>query len=245
MKRLLQVCFIAAMVFGLASCAKDDNKPTGNGNGIGTGETPTSLVGTTWSWSTDGGGSLQFVTDSMAVVTVNNYHNHGDSLDRSVPKGGVFYGTYTYSNGNGTLWLYIEGSMLEVHFTVSGNTLTATGTPDGDVVMTLVGGNPQPGPNPGGDLRNSLVGTGWMFMNDEVIVAVEFGPNAMVGIVVSPVNGGDDMEYYGSYTYNNFNGTISINVEGQDYTIHFVVNGETMVASDTPVGNITLTLMNQ
>ena len=25
MKRLLQVCFIAAMVLGLASCSKDDN----------------------------------------------------------------------------------------------------------------------------------------------------------------------------------------------------------------------------
>ena len=145
------------MVFGLASCNKDDNSSSSSGDGSG--ETPTSLVGTTWSWSTNGGGSLEFISDSVAVVTVNNYHDHGDSLDRSLPKAGVFHGTYTYSNGNGTLWLYIDGRMMEVHFTVSGNTLTATGTPDGDVVMTLVGGNPQPGPNPGGDYP--LNGTEW------------------------------------------------------------------------------------
>ncbi len=238
MKRLLQVCFIAAMVLGLASCSKDDNNSnSGNGgNGGGSGpNTQTSLVGTQWAFN-DGEADVTVSFPTASDVSVNVQTPHGPEH---------YQGTYTYSNGSGTINLTIEGHEFNIAFTVSGNTMTAYNTPSGDVTLTLVGSNPQPGPNPGGDLRNSLVGTGWMFMNDEVIVAVEFGPNAMVGIVVSPVNGGDDMEYYGSYTYNNFNGTISINVEGQDYTIHFVVNGETMVASDTPVGNITLTLMNQ
>jgi hypothetical protein len=243
MKRLLQVCFIAAMVFGLASCSKDDTKPTGNGTGTGTGEIPTSLVGTTWSWSTDGGGSLQFVSDSMAVVTVNNYHNHGDSLDRSVPKGGVFYGTYTYSNGNGTLWLYIDGRMLEVHFTVSGNTLTATGTPDGDVVMTLVGGNPQPGPQPGGDTNTlkSLVGTQWAFNDGEADVLVLF-ETTMVKVSVQTPHG---PEYYeGTYTYSNGSGTINLTIEGREFNIAFTVSGNTMTAYNTPSGDVTLTLVN-
>lgn len=230
------------MVFGLASCAKDDTKPTGNGNGTGTGETPTSLVGTTWSWSTDGGGSLQFVSDSMAVVTVNNYHNHGDSLDRSVPKGGVFYGTYTYSNGNGTLWMYIDGRMLEVHFTVSGNTLTATGTPDGDIVMTLVGGNPQPGPQPGGDTNTlkSLVGTQWAFNDGEADVLVLF-ETTMVKVSVQTPHG---PEYYeGTYTYSNGSGTINLTIEGREFNIAFTVSGNTMTAYNTPSGDVTLTLV--
>lgn len=220
------------MVFGLASCGKDDNNTSG-GNGSG-GNTQNSLVGTQWVAS-DGDAqiTLAFTSATDAEVSV-------------VPPSGIresYRGTYTYSNGNGTLIMTADSTTYNITFTVSGNTLTAHNTPAGDVVFTRVNGNPQPGPNPGGDLRNSLEGTGWMYMNDEVIVAVEFGPNAMVGVVVSPKNGGSDMEYYGTYTYNNFNGTISINVEGQDYTIHFVVNGETMVASDTPVGNITLTLV--
>ena len=235
MKRLLQVCFIAAMVFGLASCAKDDTKPTGNGSGTGTGEIPTSLVGTTWSWSTDGGGSLQFVSDSMAVVTVNNYHNHGDSLDRSVPKGGVFYGTYTYSNGNGTLWLYIDGRMMEVHFTVSGNTLTATGTPDGDVVMTLVGGNPQPGPNPGGDYP--LNGTEWQCTESDSTCSetyqIAFGTTNCHLAISSTCH--DNQESDGTYVYDGTvtsgRGTITIS-GGKSGS--FVVNGqEAIITADS------------
>ena len=220
------------MFFGLASCSKDDNNSNNSGGG-GASSAPASLVGTTWESATpDRTVVLEFRDATNVGIMVID--DHGES---------PYYGTYTYSNGSGTINFVMDVESYNIPFTVSGNTLTAHNTPDGDVVFTLENGHPQPGPNPGGDLSNSLVGTGWMYMNDEIIVAVEFGPNAMVGIVVSPKNGGDDMEYYGSYTYNNFNGTISINVEGQDYTIHFVVNGETMVASDTPVGNITLTLV--
>lgn len=219
------------MVFGLASCSKDDSS-TGSNGGSNTGN---SLVGTQWAGS-DGDAqiTLAFLSATEAEVGVR-------------PQSGVpesYRCTYTYSNGNGTMSLNVNGTPYDITFTVSGNTLTAHNTPAGDVVFTRVdNGGQQPGPNPGGDLRNSLVGTGWMYSNSDVVVAVEFGPNSQVGIVVSPMNGGEDMTYYGTYTYNNFNGSISIAVEGQEYTIRFVVNGETMSATGTPVGDIMLTLM--
>ncbi len=223
---------MAAMVFGLASCNKEDNNGSGNGGGN---DANSSLVGTQWAGG-DGDAriTLAFLSATEAEVGV-------------MPPSGVpesYRGTYTYSNGNGTMTLPVGGETYDITFTVSGNTLTAHNTPAGDVVFTRVdNGGQQPGPNPGGDLRNSLVGTGWMYSNNDVFVVVEFGPNSQVGIVVSPKNGGEDMTYYGSYTYNNFNGSISINVEGQDYTIRFAVNGEMMSATGTPVGDITLTLM--
>ena len=217
------------MVFGLASCNKEES-----GSGAGA-STNGSLVGTQWVAS-DGDAqiTLTFASATEAEVAV-------------IPPHGVeerYRGTYTYNNGNGTMSLPANGTTYDITFTVSGNTLTAHNTPAGEVVFTRVNnGGQQPGPNPGGDLRNSLVGTGWMYSNNDVFVVVEFGPNSQVGIVVSPKNGGEDMTYYGSYTYNNFNGSISINVEGQDYTIRFVVNGEMMSATGTPVGDIMLTLM--
>lgn len=223
---------MAAMVFGLASCNKEDNNGSGNGGGN---DANSSLVGTQWAGG-DGDAriTLAFLSATEAEVGV-------------MPPSGVpesYRGTYTYSNGSGTMTLPVGGETYDITFTVSGNTLTAHNTPAGDVVFTRVdNGGQQPGPNPGGDLRNSLVGTGWMYSNSEDVVVVEFGPNSQVGIVVSPKDGGDDKEYYGSYTYNNYNGTINITVEGREYTIRFAVNGETMSATGTPDGDIMLTLM--
>ena len=217
------------MVFGLASCNKEEN-----GGGAGA-STNGSLVGTQWVAS-DGDAQITLIFASATEAEVAVIPPHGVE-ER-------YRGTYTYNNGNGTMSLPANGTTYDITFTVSGNTLTAHNTPAGEVVFTRVNnGGQQPGPNPGGDLRNSLVGTGWMYSNNDVFVVVEFCPNSQVGIVVSPKNGGEDMTYYGSYTYNNFNGSISINVEGQDYTIRFVVNGEMMSATGTPVGDIMLTLM--
>lgn len=232
MKRLLQVCFIAAMVFGLASCEKEKDNTSSGGSSAAT---PTSLAGTDWSYF-----------DGEATVVVSFVSASSVEVHVSTPNGPEsYYGSYTYSNGNGTMNLTVRNQVYEITFTVNGNTMTAYDTPSGDVTLTRGGGSGGGGQQPPIDLRTSVVGTGWMYMNDDVVVVVEFGPDNMVGIVVSPKNGGNDMEYYGTYTYNNFNGTISITVENQDYTIHFVINGETMVASDTPVGNITLTRMNK
>ena len=215
------------MVFGLASCNKEES-----GSGAGA-STNGSLVGTQW-----------VASDGEAQITLIFATASEAEIDVVTPRETELYrASYTYTNGNGTMSLSTYDTTYSITFTVSGNTLTAQGTPDGDVVFTRTNGGQQPGPNPGGDLRNSLVGTGWMYSNNDVFVVVEFCPNSQVGIVVSPKNGGEDMTYYGSYTYNNFNGSISINVEGQDYTIRFVVNGEMMSATGTPVGDIMLTLM--
>lgn len=223
---------MAAMVFGLASCNKEDNNGSGNGGGN---DANSSLVGTQWAGG-DGDARITLAFLSATEAEVGVRPQSGEP--------GSYRGTYTYSNGSGTMTLPVGGETYDITFTVSGNTLTAHNTPAGDVVFTRVdNGGQQPGPNPGGDLRNSLVGTGWMYSNNDVFVVVRFGPNSQVGIVVSPKNGGEVKEYNGTYTYNNFNGTISITVGGQEYTIRFAVNGETMSATGTPEGDIMLTLM--
>lgn len=148
MKRLLQVCFIAAMVFGLASCDKDNNSTSG-GNGSSA-ATPSSLVGTEWTYH-DGEATCYVSFVSATDVDVNVYTPHGDEF---------YYGTYTYSGGNGTMNLTVQGRVYEITFTVSGNTMTAHNTPSGDVVLTRVN-NQQPTPQPGGDATYPLSGTTW------------------------------------------------------------------------------------
>lgn len=218
------------MIFGLAACEKEKDNTSSGGSSAAT---PTSLTGTDWSYF-----------DGEATVVVSFVSASSVEVHVSTPNGPEsYYGSYTYSNGNGTMNLTVRNQVYEITFTVNGNTMTAYDTPSGDVTLTRGGGSGGGGQQPPIDLRTSVVGTGWMYSNNDVFVVVEFGPNSQVGIVVSPKNGGEDMTYYGSYTYNNFNGSISINVEGQDYTIRFVVNGEMMSATGTPVGDIMLTLM--
>ncbi len=218
------------MVFGLASCTKEDNNANG---GNGSTSTPTSLVGTEWTWNN---GSISFTTASDAIVTIYNYHQGR--------KTGVFPATYTYSNGSGELKMTIDDQPMTIQFTVSGNTLTAKGTPDGDVTATRANNNnPQPDPNPGGDVSNSLVGTGWMWTDYDDIVVVEFGDNGQVGIMVGDYGNDDQSTFMGTYTYSNGNGTISVYIEGQHYNITFTVNGNTLTAYNTPGGTITFTRM--
>ena len=142
------------MVFGLASCNKeDDNANSGGNGGI---ETPTSLVGTTWGYN-DGEAEVRVMFETTIVkVSVQTPH---------APE--YYEGTYTYSNGSGTIALVVRDTM-NITFTVSGNKMTANGTPAGDVVLTLISSNPQPGPQPGGDVINSLVGTEWTWDNGSI-----------------------------------------------------------------------------
>lgn len=328
MKRLLQVCFIAAMVFGLASCNKEENGSDNNGSAA---TTPTSLVGTEWTWDN---GSIRFTTATDAIVSVNNYNphkgeipatytyadgsgvlemdirGHNDSVEHysirftvngnkmtatGTPDGDVTltrvsnsptqpdtlaslvgtswsyydgeanitvtfvttsdvrvlastpagpeegYGTYSYSNGSGSMQLYMNDTTYYITFTVSGNTMTAYGTPAGTVTLTRAGSNPNPNPNPGGDVSNSLVGTGWMWTDYDDIVVVEFGDNGQVGIMVGDYGDDNQSTFMGTYTYSNGNGTISVYVEGQHYNITFTVNGNTLTAYNTPGGTITMT----
>lgn len=218
------------MVFGLASCTKDDANPTGNGSG---GETPASLVGTEWTWNN---GSINFVTETEAIVTVDNYHpgHGGDSVGMSAPKRGVFEATYTYSNGSGKLWMYIDGRQIEVPFTVSGNTMTATGTPDGDVTLTRVSNSPtQP------DTLASLVGTSWSYYDGEANITVTFVTSSDVRVLASTPAGPE--EGYGTYSYSNGSGSMQLDMNDTTYYITFTVSGNTLTAYGTPAGTVTLT----
>ena len=124
MKKILQVCFIAAMVFGLASC----NKEEGGSNSGGAATTPTSLVGTQWAYN-----------DGEADITVSFTTASDVSVDVQTPHGPEHYqGTYTYSNGSGTINLTVGGQEMTITFTVSGNTMAAHNTPAGDVELTRV-----------------------------------------------------------------------------------------------------------
>lgn len=223
MKRLLQVCFIAAMVFGLASCNKDNNS---NGGGSGP-NTQTSLVGTQWAFN-DGEADVTVSFPTASDVSVNVQTPHGPEH---------YQGTYTYSNGSGTINLTIEGHEFNIAFTVSGNTMTAYNTPSGDVTLTQVN-NQQPEP----DTPTSLAGTDWSYFDGEATVVVSFVSASSVEVHVSTPNGPES--YYGSYTYSNGSGTMNLTVRSQEYQISFTVNGNTLIAYNTPSGDVTLTRDN-
>jgi len=222
------------MVFGLASCSKDDNSNSGgNGGGSGT-NTQTSLVGTQWAFN-----------DGEADITVSFPTASDVSVNVQTPRGPEYYqGTYTYSNGSGTINLTVGGQEMTITFTVSGNSMTAHNTPAGDVVLTLVGGNPQPGPQPGGDTNTlkSLVGTQWAFNDGEADVTVSFPTASDVSVNVQTPHGPE--HYQGTYIYSNGNGTINLTIEGREFNIAFTVSGNTMTAYNTPSGDVTLILVN-
>lgn len=227
MKRLLQVCFIAAMVFGLASCNKDNNS---NGGGSGT-DTQTSLVGTQWAFN-DGEAEITISFPTASDVSVNVQTPHGPEH---------YQGTYTYSNGSGTINLTIEGHEFNIAFTVSGNTMTAYNTPSGDVTLTPVGSNPQPGPQPGGNYP--LNGTTWQGSHQEdslyIAVSISFGTTNCLCVYAD--SQGHSEQETGTYTYNGTltSGQGTIVVDGDPAT--FTVNGNQASLSDGEGGSIVLT----
>ena len=209
------------MVFGLASCNKEENGSDNNGSAA---TTPTSLVGTEWTWDN---GSIRFTTATDAIVSVNNYNPHKGEIPA----------TYTYADGSGVLEMDIRGhndsvEHYSIRFTVNGNTLTATGTPDGDVVMTLVGGNPQPGPNPSGNYP--LNGTEWQCTEADSSCSEEyritFGTTNCHLVISSTCHGNQESD--GTYVYDGTvtsgRGSITVN-GGQSGT--FVVNGQEATVS--------------
>ena len=207
MKRLLQVCFIAAMVFGLASCNKDNNS---NGGGSGT-DTQTSLVGTQWAFN-DGEAeiTISFPTASDVAVNVQT-PRHTEN----------YQGTYTYGNGSGAMNLTIQGREFNITFTVSGSTMTAYNTPSGDVTLTLVGSNPQPGGN------YPLNGTTWQgsFQEGSVYItaSISFGTTNCLFVYADSESHSEQMT--GTYTYNGTltSGQGTIVIDGDPAT--FTVNG--------------------
>ena len=205
MNRLLQVCFIAAMVFGLAACEKEKNNTSGGGGSSTT--TPSSLVGTDWSFY-DGEATIVVSFPTASDVDVNVHTPHGDEF---------YYGSYTYSEGSGTMNLTINNQEYEIRFTVTGNTMTAYNTPSGDVTLTRVNNqqpDPNPQPGPGGDYP--LNGTSWTYENNDgenyEMYSVSFGTTTCILVMSTTVEG--SAQQTGSYTYegtiNSGSGTITL-----------------------------------
>lgn len=202
------------MVLGFVSCEKEDNS---NDNGT-TIDTQTSLVGTTWGYN-DGDATIR-VLFQTSIVKVTVQSPHGDEY---------YEGTYTYSNGSGTIALVVDQQTRNITFTVSGSTMMAYNTPAGDVTLTLIG-NPQPGPNPSGNYP--LNGTTWQTSFTEyglyITESVTFGTtNCSLNYSDSD---GDTEHTTGTYTYSgtltNGQGTITfLDDEGQPETGTFTING--------------------
>lgn len=126
MKKILQVCFIAAMVFGLASCSKDDN---GNPQPQPGGDYP--LNGTTWQTSYQEEGL--YITMGVSFGTTNCLLVYSDSEGDSDQATGTYTYSGTITSGRGTIT--IRGD--EGSFTVNGN--EAAITADGEThVFTRV-----------------------------------------------------------------------------------------------------------
>ena len=212
MKKLLQVCFIAAMVFGLASCEKDNDSSNGNGTNI---NTQNSLVGTTWGYN-DGEAEIRVLFETTMV-----------KVSVQTPHGNEYYeGTYTYNNGSGTIALVEGEQTLNITFTVSGNTMNAYNTPAGNVTLTLIGSNPQPQPSGSYPLN----GTTWECSEGEgqdyEMYQITFG-TTNCHLVISSVRHGNQQDE-GTYSYDGTTatsgrGTITLN-SGKGGT--FVVNGQ-------------------
>lgn len=215
------------MVFGLASCNKEESGSGNGGNGSGP-NTQTSLVGTQWAFN-DGEADVTVSFPTASDVSVNVQTPHGQEH---------YQGTYTYSNGSGTINLTIEGREFNIAFTVSGNTMTAYNTPSGDVTLTLVGSNPQPGPQPGGNypLNNTAWQSSFTDGDVDVTMTVTFGTTNCTMEMYA--NGYPDESAQGTYTYSGtttsgqgtitFNGTVAtFVVDGNEASV--TANGETHV----------------
>lgn len=208
MKRLLQVCFIAAMLFGLAACDKDDNNI----------DTQKSLVGTRWTFNDgDANVTVSFPTATDVAVTVQTPHgteNH--------------QGTYDYNEGSGVINLTVNGTAYTIPITVSGSTMTCENTPSGTVTLTLAGSNGNP--RPSGDYP--LNGTSWQCNFQEmgiyVTLSVTFGKTNC--LFVYSDSEGDSEQSNGTYTYSGTltsgQGTLTIqDDEDGPQTSTFTVNG--------------------
>lgn len=110
MKKILAVCFIAAMALGFASCSKDSDDSA-----------PSSLVGTTWQADDDPQGSIVFSTTTEGTMV---YASESTSF------------TYTYSDGSGTITMHGETGT----FTVKGNKMTVTAPNGRSETFTQVSG---------------------------------------------------------------------------------------------------------
>ena len=212
------------MVFGLTSCEKDNSGiGGGGGNGSGSGgNINNSIAGTQWKYS----GVGEEITLDFTSATGVEIKRESNGVIQN------FDGSYTYSNGSGTISCNILGGLYNIDFTVSGNTLMASNTPSGNIVFTLIGGsNPQPNPNPGGGGSYPLNGTTWNASDGDVQYTLTFGTtNCELS-----VNGYTQMQ--GTYTYNGTltSGQGTISLSGHSGTIAVSGNQATITFDGQPL----------
>lgn len=119
-KKLTALLFVAATMFAFASCEKEDDNNT-------TTDAAETVAGTEWNWSAEDPNSISGVIDLQVgfngpILAELIYTD----MSTGIMQTDVLLGTYTYSNGNGTLTLDddINNTTVNISFTISGTTMT-------------------------------------------------------------------------------------------------------------------------
>ena len=111
--------FVAATMLSFSSCNKDESEDTA--------DAPSTVAGTEWRWS--------YSNSTTGVIDVEVGFNGPmlaeliyTDMSTGIMQTDVLLGTYSYSNGKGTLALEddTEGTRMNIPFTVSGTTLKLT-----------------------------------------------------------------------------------------------------------------------
>ena len=116
-KRLTLLFFVAATMFTFSSCSKDDSDNIANA--------PATVADTEWEWS-----GSNYTSGVIDVEVGFNGPKLADLIYTDMSTGimqtDVLLGTYTYSNGKGTLTLEDEtnNTTVNLSFTVSGTSMT-------------------------------------------------------------------------------------------------------------------------
>lgn len=237
MKRFMMAAFAAMMVFGLASCGKDDeNTPTNNNQGGGT----ESLAGTSWI-AIDGNilsgnytaHGLEFSSDNLCAF--GTYVGTPASEEPEVTD--FCIGTYTYASGAGTIHFTDTTGTIDkgdATFTVSGNTLTLVYNGESFVLTKEGAPDPDPQPGDGGDIN----GTTWMYTYtvpttdpDEEDITIMHNLTFTYGYCIYTFNDENyaTYQYTGSYTFSNGRGSASLaDEDGATHDATFSVSGNTM-----------------
>ena len=122
-KKLTMLLFVAATMFTFASCNKDD---VNNQNTNTSTNDYAAVADTEWKWMAEDPNSIsgvisirvEFNGPKLADLTYTD-------MSTGLMETEVLMGTYTYSNGSGTLALEDDDyNAVNVSFTISGTTMT-------------------------------------------------------------------------------------------------------------------------
>lgn len=118
-KKLTMLLFVAATMFSFASCNKDDDK-----NAVS--DAPETVADTQWKWMAEDPNSVSGV---ISVRVEFNGPRLADltytDMSTGVMQSDVLMGTYTYSEGKGTLSLRDDDyNPINISFTTSKTTMT-------------------------------------------------------------------------------------------------------------------------